>query len=132
MPGHRIDLNPAPRRFRVRSLMVVVALTALVMAGGKWLFWQWNYRGKVQYCRGWGTQHAAQAKEFWRKAADPKLSKEDAQEFRMEARRRAIMARKYLAVAADPTLPYPGTPYPSNPLLTPEEIAKEPDQAVDP
>jgi hypothetical protein len=43
-----------------------------------------------------------------------------------------MVARKYLAVAADPTLPYPGTPYPKNPLFTPEEVEKEPDQLVDP
>jgi len=28
--------------------------------------------------------------------------------------------------------PYPGTPYPKNPLFTPEEVAKEPDQPVNP
>jgi hypothetical protein len=112
--------------------MVAVALTALVIAGGKWVVWQLNYWNKVQYCRGWGTQHAAEAKEFWRKAADPNLSKEEAQELRMVARSRAIMARKYLAVADDPTLPYPGTPYPKNPMFTPEEVAKEPDQPADP
>jgi hypothetical protein len=132
MPGPRIDISPAPRPLRVRTLMVAVALTALVIAGGKWLVWHWNYWNKVQYCRGWGTQHEAEAKEFWRKAADPNLSREDAQELRMVARSRAIMARKYLAVAADPTLPYPGTPYPKNPMFTPEEVAKEPDQPVDP
>jgi hypothetical protein len=132
MPGPRIDLSPAPRRLRVRTLMVAVALVAVAIAGWKWLAWSGDVYRKVEYCRGWGSQNAAEAKEYWRRAADPNLSKEEAQELRLVARSRAIMARKYLAVADDPTLPYPGTPYPKNPMFTPEEVAKEPDQPADP
>jgi hypothetical protein len=48
MPAPRTDLRPAPRRFRVRTLMVTVALVALSLAGGKWLVWHRVYWNKVQ------------------------------------------------------------------------------------
>ena len=126
------DRKRTVRGPRVRTLMIAVALVAVGIAGWEWVAWRLEFYNKVEYCRAWGTQHTAEAKKSWRKAADPKLSPKEAQEHRLEARRRAILARKYLAVADDPTLPYPGTPYPKNPLLTLEEIAKEPDQPVDP
>jgi hypothetical protein len=132
MPTLRTGRRPAIRPPRVRTLMVAVALVAVLIAGWKWLAWSGDVYRKVEYCRGCGSRNAAEAKEYWRKAADPNLSKEEAQEHRMVARSRAIMARKFLAVAADPTLPYPGTPYPKNPMFTPEEVAKEPDQPADP
>jgi hypothetical protein len=111
--------------------MAIVAFVAPAIGGWKWVVWKLEVEAKVNYCRHWGTQHEAEARGFWKKAADPKLSPAEAEDCRLTARMRAIMARKYLAVAADPSQPYPGTPYPQNPLLTPEEIAKEPDQPVE-
>jgi len=80
---------------------------------GFWIFSTWE---KHRFCQGWSNEYAQWAKQLRSEAANRALARDEAKEYLIAAELDDLISRKYAAVAW-----CPWRPYPSHPLLTPDE-----------
>jgi len=112
---------PIPR-FRIRTLMIAVAVAAALLVSGRAIsVWEATHR-RVSYCRACAAAQMADVRELRRLLADPTLTREEVAELRRAVKVHWILARKYTAIAKDPSLPDLGTAF-----VTSAEIASWPD-----
>jgi len=71
---------------------------------------------KHHFCQGWSNEYAKWATQLRSEAANPALARDEAKECLIAAEFDDLISRKYAAVAW-----CPWRPYPSHPLLTPDE-----------
>ena len=102
-------------RVRLRTLMVVVALLAGLLATMRVVSNHLAYAGKVEYCRGWARSSLLAAELYRKQASEPGCSAVDAAKWRWLARKEELISRKYAEIAAQPWRPYPTA---NAPLLT--------------
>jgi hypothetical protein len=72
--------------------------------------------GKYDFCRGWADHYAARAKQLRAEAASSSLTPDERREHLMAADWHDIISHKFATAARQPWRPYP-----SHPLITPEE-----------
>jgi hypothetical protein len=92
------------KRFAVGAGFVVLAFCAMCI---------WH---KHDFCRGWSDHYASRAKQLRAEVANPILGPEERREHLIAADWHDIISHKYAVVAQQPWRPYP-----SYPLITPEE-----------
>ena len=95
---------------RVWTRVVMGLGFALVVLGA---FRIWS---KHDFCQGWASHYASEARRMRAEAANPALEPDAAREFLVAAHLHDVISRKYAAVARQPWRSYPGYP-----LVTPEE-----------
>ena len=93
---------------------IAVGVGSFVLAFGA--MHVWNKHG---FCQGWSDHYAARAKEFRYQAANRAFDRDEAKKYLVAADIHDLISRKYAAVASRPWRPYP-----SYPLITPDEQLK--------
>jgi hypothetical protein len=72
--------------------------------------------GKYDFCQGWADHYAARAKQLRAEAESSSLTPDERTEHLMAADWHDIISHKFATAARQPWRPYP-----SHPLITPEE-----------
>ncbi len=102
-------------RFRLRTLIAVVALLAGLLATWRAVSYHLAYARKVEYSRDWARSSLLAAESYRKRASEPDCPAKDAAELRWLARKEELISRRYAEIAAQPWRPYPTA---SAPLLT--------------
>jgi len=106
LPIASIKATRRAYQFSLASMLGFITLLAILMGGWRIVV----LRNKANFCRGWASQYADEAEECRRTADDPNLTVDEASAWRLQAKRKEIIARKYQNVADRPWLPYPRYP----------------------